>query len=154
MVVPKVSSSDDDFCKVFFKIVKSGTESNFEDIKSTSLGFTMKGYNKIEKWKSFENFENYEEGVITKSFGTSYTCNLFTSPELGDAMIKKYEEISFTIDDCLSPAWSIYETPKEGMHKKVSIARRDAAEASRFPNINLEINLVDGKYNLQLRIVK
>jgi hypothetical protein len=154
MISPNPKSSDDDFCKVFFKIIKSAVENNFEDLKSTPLGATLKRYNKVEKWKSIENFEGYDEGVITKSFGTSYTCNLYTCVDMGDAMVRMYEQISFTIDDCLSPAWQIYETPKEGFHKKLSISRRDASEVLNFPNINLEILQFDGKYVLQLRIVK
>lgn len=148
-------NSDDDFCKVFFKIIRSGVDNNFEDIKSQSLGVTMKNYNKIERWKSVENFDGYEEGIISKSFGTSYTCNIIVCNEMGDSIIKKYDEMSFTIDDCLSPAWQIYETPKEGLYKKLSVSRRDAAEVVKFPNVNMEIVKTDNnKFALQLRIIK
>lgn len=154
MVAPGVQSADDTFCKVFFKIIRSAVENNFDDIKGPSLGITMKGYNKIEKWKSTENFEGYDEGYITKSFGTSYVANLYKADQVDEGMIRAFEQLAFIIDDCLSPTWIIYETPKEGMHKKISISRRDASEVVKFPSITLEINQVDAKYFLQFRIVK
>lgn len=154
MLLPSVQSADDAFCKVFFKIIRSAVENNFEDIKGTSLGVTVKGYNKIEKWKTTENFEGYEEGYLSKSFGIAYITNLYTSAQMDEAMVRAFENAAFIIDDCLPPSWIIYETPKEGLHKRISISRRDADEAIKFPSITLEINQIEGKYMLQLRIVR
>lgn len=154
MMVPAVPMSDAAFCKVFFKIIKSGAENNFEDLKGVSLGITMKGYNKIEKWKSVENFEGFEEGIISKSFGTSYIANLTAHSELNDNLKRTFDQLALIIDDCLSPNWVIFEMPREGLYKRVSISRRDADEAVKFPSITMEVIQQEGKYILQLRIVK
>ncbi len=149
-----VKPQGEDFCTVFFRIIKSAVETNFENIKGPSQGITTKGYNKIEKWASAENLPGYENGVITKSFGTSFTTNLMTSADLSEALTKSYDSWAYEIDDCLSPAWQIYEVPKDGFYKKMSISRRDPNEVLKFPNVNLEVNMVEGQFTLQLRIIK
>lgn len=145
---------DEDFCTVFFRIIKSAVETNFESIKGENMGLVMKGSNKIEKWKSVENLPGYTNGIISKSFGTSFFTTIWESNEVDASMTGAYDQFVLTIDDCLSPAWVIQQTPKEGLYKKMSISRRQAEEVLKFPNITLEINRVDDKYALQLRIVK
>ncbi|MSQ80067.1 MAG: hypothetical protein EXR21_10445 [Flavobacteriaceae bacterium] len=145
---------EEDFCMVFFRIIKSAVETNFENMKGPSQGITSKGYNKIEKWASAENLPGYKNGIITKSFGTSFTTNLMSSSELTEAMTKAYDQWAYEIDDCLSPAWQIYNVPQEGFYKKMSISRREQKELLTFPNVNLEVNMVDGKFTLQLRVIK
>jgi hypothetical protein len=144
----------EDFCTVFFRIIKSAAENNMENLKGSSLGTETKGYNKIERWKSIENLPGFENGIVTKSFGVSFTCNLWTCNEMNDTLVKMYDQWVYTIDDCLSPSWMINETPKEGFYKKMSVSRRDASEILAFPNINLEILKINDKCCLQLKIVK
>ncbi len=145
---------EEDFCTVFLRIIKSAVETNFESMKGPSQGITSKGYNKIEKWASAENLPGCKNGIITKSFGTSFTTNLMSSSELTEAMTKAYDQWAYEIDDCLSPAWQIYDLPQKGFYKKMSIGRRDPNEVLKFPNVNLEVNMVEGQFTLQLRIIK
>lgn len=145
---------EEDFCTVFFRIIKSAVEQNFDNIKGKSLGTVRKGNNFIQKWESIENLPGQSNALITKSFGTSFTTTIMVADQINDSMKNIYEKIGFEIKDCLSPSWLIRETIVDGLYKKISIGRRDSTEMLKFPNILLEIENIDGKYVLYFKVIK
>jgi len=144
----------EDFCTVFFRIIKSGVENNFDNIKGKSLGTVRKGNNFIQKWESIENLPGLSHGLIAKSFGASFTSIILEADQITDSMKTTFEKWGFDIKDCLSPSWLIRETAEDGLYKKISIGRRDPAEVLKFPNIILEIENVNGKYTLYFKVLK
>ncbi len=158
-VSPKTDSlisvkDDEDFCTVFFRIIKAGVEQNFDNLKGKSLGTVRKGNNFIQKWESIENLPGLNNGLITKSFATSFTTTILESDQLSDSMKTMYDKWGFDIKDCLSPSWLIRESAIEGLYKKISIGRRDPTEMLKFPNIILEIENVNGKFVLYFKVIK
>ncbi|MDZ4756859.1 MAG: hypothetical protein SGJ10_01800 [Bacteroidota bacterium] len=152
---PQTSIKDDeDFCTVFFRIIKAGVEQNFDNIKGKSLGTVRKGNNFIQKWESIENLPGQSNAQITKSFATSFTSTILEADQITDSMKTIYEKWGFEIKDCLSPSWLIRESAVEGLYKKISIGRRDPTEMLKFPNIILEIENLNGKYVLYFKVIK
>lgn len=159
-VVPQQKRSatlleEEDFCTVFFRIIKASVEQNFDNIKGKSLGTVRKANNFIQKWQSIENLPGQANALITKTgFATSFTTTIYEADQINDSMKTMFDKWNFDIKDCLSPSWLIRETVVDGFYKKISIGRRDPAEMVKFPNIILEIENVDGKYVLYFKVIK
>lgn len=149
-----VSSNAEDFCTIFFRIVKSSVEQNFDNLKGKSLGSVRKGNNIIEKWESVENMPGMTNGLITKSFATSFSTVLFTTTELNDSIKNEYERYGFELKDCLSPSWSVRENEVPGIYKKISVGRKDPNEMLKFPNIILEVESNGSNFNLVFKVIK
>ncbi len=144
----------EDFCTIFFRIIKSGVEQNFDNLKGKSLGTVRKGNNFIQKWESIENLPALGNGLITKSFATSFSTIIYEADQINDSMKTIFDKWGFDIKDCLSPSWLIRENVVDGMYKKISVGRRDPTEMLKFPNVNLEIENINGKYVLYFKVIK
>jgi hypothetical protein len=142
-----------EFKEALNRIIITVRNSKFEALKGEKLPSVVKGSNIIEKWNALDSLPGQQNGIISKSFCTSFRAVFSESADLNAEFLNEFNTVSRIIEESIPTSW--WQTKKESKEdgtQRLSISRKAYSEIGQYPDLNLEVVKRDGKYMIQLSI--